>query len=75
MKLFPLGIERQSLDATATVDRCEFIRLGLTDAALIECASEDVALVTTDFDLYQSALAAGAQAYNFNHIRESYLNE
>lgn len=55
------------------VNRNEFIRLGLTDAALIECASEDVALLTTDFDLYQSALAAGAQAYNFNHIRETYL--
>ena len=46
---------------------------GLADAALLETAAKDVALLTTDFDLYNAALKKGAKAFNFNHLRDRYL--
>lgn len=51
--------------------RDEFIRLGLTDAALLEVASDDVVLVTTDLDLHVAASKAGYATLNFNHLRET----
>lgn len=53
--------------------RPEFLRLGLTDAALIEAASEEATLLTTDFNLFRAVLETGAPAINFNHIRDQYL--
>jgi predicted nucleic acid-binding protein len=57
----------------AAAQRKEFIRLGLADAALLEIAAKNVTLLTTDFDLYNAALAKGAKAFNFNHLRDRYL--
>lgn len=55
---------------TATA-RSEFIRLGLTDAALLEVVSHSNPLVTVDFDLYRAAIAKeeGA-AFNFRHFSQ-----
>lgn len=53
--------------------RVEFIRLGLTDSALIEVSSREVVILTTDLDLYHAALAKGTPAINFNHLRDQYL--
>ena len=48
-----------------------FLRLGLTDAALLETISADRPLLTVDFDLYLAALQANEQAAeNFNHWRD-----
>ena len=52
----------------------EFIRLGITDAALLETATEDTPLITVDLNLYLAALSMnkeGITAVNFNHIRNS----
>lgn len=46
-----------------------FARLGLTDAAILSAQGEGVAVLTDDFDLYVSLEAAGAEVWNFNHIR------
>jgi hypothetical protein len=54
-------------------ERNEFIRLGLTDASLVEASSEEVAILTTDLDLYLAALSKGSPALNFNHIRDGYM--
>ena len=54
-------------------ERGEFIKLGLTDAALIEASSQEVAVVTTDLNLYLATLAKGTPAVNFNHLRDQYL--
>ena len=43
----------------------EFIRLGLTDAALLEVVSAESPLITVDFDLYGAALAKGAGAMSY----------
>ena len=48
-----------------------FLRLGLTDAALLEVASDDSPVLTTDASLYFEALSKGNKAaINFNHIRD-----
>ena len=52
----------------ASNNRC-FIRLGLTDAVLLEVASRSTPLVTTDFDLYHAAISKdGEAAFNFRHF-------
>jgi hypothetical protein len=53
---------------TATTNS-EYLRLGLTDAALLQlCPGAE--LLTTDLQLYLAALDRGAKAVNFNHLRE-----
>ena len=48
----------------------EFLRLGLTDAVLLEAVSPETPLVTVDLKLYAAALAGGKEAaINFNHSR------
>lgn len=54
-------------------ERREFVRLGLTDASLIETSSNETTVVTTDLDLYLAVLAKGTSAINFNHVRDQYL--
>ena len=48
-----------------------FVRLGLTDAALLEVVSAETPLITVDFDLYGAASAKGeGVAVNFTHFQE-----
>lgn len=48
----------------------EFGRLGLTDVALLEVATEETPLLTVDLDLYRAALEKGKEtAVNFTHHR------
>ena len=48
----------------------EFVRLGLTDAALLEVISEETPLVTVDLDLFVAAFAEGqVAALNFTHLQ------
>lgn len=50
----------------------DFIRLGLTDAALLDIlATENATLLTVDLDLYLAALRQGHRAENFNHHIEA----
>ena len=45
-----------------------FVRLGLTDAALLEVSKPETPLLTVDLDLYLAASAANPRAaFNFNH--------
>ncbi len=47
-----------------------FVRLGLTDAALLEVISEEIPLVTVDLDLFVAAFAEGkVAALNFTHLQ------
>lgn len=47
-----------------------FLRLGLTDAVLLQAVSPDAPLVTVDLELYLAASAYGDErAINFNHLR------
>ena len=59
------------LNSSVVASRPEFIRLGLTDASLIDLSSNDGSLLTTDLNLYLAALANGSAATNFNHLRDA----
>lgn len=61
------------ISSRTAAERSEFIRLGLTDASLVEASTDEVAILTTDLDLYLAALAKGSPAVNFNHLRDGYL--
>ncbi len=54
-------------------EREEFVRLGLTDASLIDMSTDETTVLTTDLNLYLAVLAKGASAINFNHVRDQYL--
>lgn len=60
--------EEEYVESRRAVTRSEFVRLGLTDAALLS-TGESRALLTADLDLYLSAIAVGHDAVNFNHLR------
>lgn len=65
--------QERYVPSSSAAQRSEFIRLGLADAALLEVATKNVTLLTTDFDLYNAAMANGIKALNFNHLRDQYL--
>ena len=53
----------------------EFVRLGITDAALLEAATEDTPLLTVDLDLYFTAMQNSRNApaaVNFIALRNSW---
>ena len=59
----------RSADASA---RAEFLRIGLSDSALLEVSKKNIVVLSVDLDLYLAARAAGYEAINFNHLRDSY---
>jgi hypothetical protein len=54
----------------ATADR-SFLRLGLTDAVLLDEAFQGLTLLTADVDLYLEASRRGHTAINFHHYTEA----
>lgn len=60
------------IPSQAAAERPEYQRLGLTDAALLQCLIFDSArtLLTADLELYLAAATSGRDAINFNHLRE-----
>lgn len=63
-----------TIPSKAAAERQEFIRLGLTDAVLLEAAAQEVVLLSTDLALCIAAESAGKLAMNFNHVRDGYLS-
>lgn len=61
------------IPSVAASGGAEFLRLGLTDAVLVQASSEEVVVLTTDLNLYLAAIAKGSPAINFNHLRDQYL--
>jgi len=60
--------------STVAMKRPEFIRLGLTDAALLGVVSGGhVTLLTDDLDLYLAASDSGYKAVKFTHLRDKYV--
>jgi len=46
-----------------------FIKLGLTDASIMNAATEDILIVTDDLSLYQFLSLSSKPAINYNHLR------
>lgn len=65
--------EETYIPSRTASQREEFLRLGLTDASLIEASTGDATVLTTDLALYLAMLSQGVTAVNFNHIRDEYL--
>ncbi len=49
----------------------KFVRLGLTDAALISVAGQGKLLLTDDLDLHLATVTSGWSSINFTHMREA----
>lgn len=73
LKLMIESTEERYHESRVAVGHSEFVRLGLTDVVLLEAISEHAVLLTTDLNLYLVAINRGLNAFNFNHIRDSYL--
>jgi hypothetical protein len=67
-KLAPVLEERQ-VRSGSSMERREFVRLGLTDCTMLDVNVESTVLLTADLDLYLAASAAGQEARNFHHLR------
>lgn len=66
-----IGTNEEIIVESKTASRNNaFVRLGLTDAALLEVISEETPLVTVDLDLFVAAFAEGkVAALNFTHLQ------
>lgn len=66
-----IGKNEEIVIASKTASRNNaFVRLGLTDAALLEVISEETPLLTVDLDLFRAAFAKGeVAALNFTHLQ------
>ena len=49
----------------------DFLRLGITDAALLNASLDGAALLTSDLDLYLAAASSGRRVVNFTHHIEA----
>jgi hypothetical protein len=68
------GLQREEYCSSAdAVKHSDFLRLGLTDCALLQVIQTHTPFVTVDLDLYLSAASVNNNVTNFNHLRESRL--
>ena len=61
--------EERYAASIAAAQRPEFLRLGLTDAALLQTCGPDVELFTNDDGLFYAASRSGSRARSLSHIR------
>lgn len=54
----------------AAVEVPEFLRLGLTDAAVLAFANKETTVLTDDVHLYLALQSKGVEVINFNHLRD-----
>ncbi len=59
-----------SVISRQAVTRAEFVRLGFTDAAILQAMDSEIVLLTADLDLFLAALAGGLTAFNFHQLRD-----
>ena len=65
------GFDEGFVQSTAASGNRRFIRLGLTDAALLEIVSKSTPLANVDAQLYLAATEIDSEAaYNFRHYQE-----
>jgi hypothetical protein len=70
-KAFIENVEETYLESKTVSAQEEFIRLGLTDAALLGTNERGSVLITSDLDLYLAAADKEYEVLNFNHLREA----
>lgn len=70
--IFAEGITRldeRQLPSTEVAQQQEFIRFGLTDAALVSLARKSCLVLTAEFPLANYLQSLGVDVINFNHFR------
>lgn len=65
------GMVERHVPATSAMAGEAFLRLGLTDAALLAIDEAQLTLLTADTDLYLAASRAGRPVENFNFVRSA----
>jgi hypothetical protein len=63
--------EERYVESKLAAEHVAFIRLGITDAAILDVLSDGHTLLTADLDLYLEALRHGHKAVNFIHHIEA----
>lgn len=63
------GVDEAHRESRHVVAAPTFLRLGLTDAAIIEAATPTDLVMTADLALYLELERLGRRVVNFNHIR------
>lgn len=58
-------------DSRSLCTEPEYLRLGITDAAVLRIAKQSIPILTVDLDLYLAAARFSGLAVNFNHIRQT----
>ena len=70
LRIFIGEQEEVVVASKAASQKKEFIRLGLTDAVLLEAVSRSSPLITVDLPLYLAAISKEAEsAFNFRHYQ------
>jgi rRNA-processing protein FCF1 len=65
-------LNEPSIPSRQAAEEVGFIKLGLTDAAIIAASREHkCSVLTSDFALYQTLWRAGLPAINFAHLQEA----
>jgi len=62
--------QERYVESARAAERSEFVRLGLTDAAMLTATERDRLLLTADLDLYLAAVEKELNVTNFHHERE-----
>ena len=62
--------EEHYVRSMEAVEAAEFSRLGLADASILSCPTEDLTVLTDDIHLYLALEKRGVAVINFNHLRE-----
>jgi len=66
-------VDEEYIASGVAAQNDHYVRLGLTDSVLIECARHDLPLLTTDFHLYMAVSQSHPEAAtNFNHLRRAF---
>lgn len=67
--LLPQHDERHEDSATLSAHPA-YLRLGITDAAVLTLVQKALPLITVDLQLYLAAAHISDKAFNFNHVRQ-----
>jgi hypothetical protein len=65
------SVNETLVSSLAAANHPEFNRLGLTDSVLLLMSAEGGALITDDLPLFLAAQRTGAEAINYNHVRQN----
>lgn len=64
--------EERYVPSARAAAQADYMRLGITDSAILVGGAPDLRLLTADLDLFVAAETSGLRAINFNHHRESF---